>query len=59
MKKERSAAKGELEVGYAGMTEDQTREAEAREWVDALLVDVADEPTDDQTGPRGVPQEQG
>lgn len=34
----------ELERGYAEMAADEVAEAEALEWVDALVGDVADEP---------------
>ena len=31
-------------AGYAAMAADEAREAEAAEWTEALLADVADEP---------------
>lgn len=34
----------ELESGYELMAEDEAREAEARDWSEATLIDVADEP---------------
>lgn len=34
----------ELEAGYRAMAEDEVREAEANEWTEALVEDVADEP---------------
>jgi hypothetical protein len=33
-----------LEMGYRQMAEDEAREAEAIEWAEGLLGDVADEP---------------
>ena len=33
-----------LSAGYAAMAADEAREAEAMEWTEALLADVADEP---------------
>jgi hypothetical protein len=38
----RRVARRELDAEYARMAADQLREAEAREWADALLPDVAD-----------------
>ncbi|HEX5138774.1 MAG TPA: addiction module antitoxin [Planctomycetota bacterium] len=34
----------DLEIGYRQMAEDEAREAEAHEWTEGLLGDVADEP---------------
>jgi hypothetical protein len=34
----------DLEIGYRQMAADEAREAEALEWSEALLGDVADEP---------------
>jgi siroheme synthase (precorrin-2 oxidase/ferrochelatase) len=34
----------DLSAGYAAMAADEAREAEATEWTEALLADVADEP---------------
>jgi len=34
----------DLEVGYRQMAQDEAREAEALEWSEGLLGDVADEP---------------
>ncbi len=34
----------ELELGYKQMSEDDEREAEALEWAEATIGDVADEP---------------
>ena len=34
----------ELEAAYADMAADEVREAEAKEWVESLAADVADEP---------------
>lgn len=34
----------DLEAAYQLMAQDEEREAEAHEWVEALVVDVADEP---------------
>lgn len=34
----------DLEIGYRQMAEDEAREAEAVEWTEGLLGDVADEP---------------
>jgi hypothetical protein len=34
----------DLSAGYAAMAADEAREAEAAEWTEALLTDVADEP---------------
>lgn len=34
----------ELETAYADMAADEVREAEAKEWVENLAADVADEP---------------
>jgi len=34
----------DLEVGYRQMAQDEAREAEALEWAEGLLGDVADEP---------------
>lgn len=34
----------ELESAYAQMAQDEDREAEAHDWVEALVGDVADEP---------------
>jgi len=35
----------DLSYGYAAMAADEAREAEAAAWSEALLTDVADEPT--------------
>ena len=35
---------GGLEAGYAAMAADEAREADAMEWSEALIGDVADEP---------------
>jgi hypothetical protein len=35
---------GGLEKGYADMAADEAREAEAHEWSEGLIADVADEP---------------
>ncbi len=32
-----------LDAGYQAMAADETRESEAKEWIDALTKDVADE----------------
>jgi hypothetical protein len=37
----------DLSAGYAAMAADEAREAEAAEWTEALLTDVADEPQRD------------
>jgi hypothetical protein len=37
----------DLSAGYAAMAADEAREAEAAEWTEALLSDVADEPQRD------------
>lgn len=34
----------DLEIGYRQMAKDEAREAEALEWAEGLLGDVADEP---------------
>jgi hypothetical protein len=34
-----------LAAGYAAMASDETREAEAEEWADGVIADVAIEPT--------------
>ncbi len=34
----------DLAAGYAAMAADEAREAEATEWTEALLADIADEP---------------
>ncbi|MGD0433973.1 MAG: hypothetical protein ABSA58_23055 [Acetobacteraceae bacterium] len=34
-----------LAAGYAAMAADETREAEARDWVDDLITDMAHEPS--------------
>ncbi len=34
----------DLSAGYAAMAADEAREAEATEWTEALLADIADEP---------------
>ncbi len=36
--------KADLEAGYREMAADEAREAEAREWSEALIGDVADDP---------------
>ena len=38
----------DLSAGYAAMAADETREAEATNWTEALLTDVADEPNRDR-----------
>jgi hypothetical protein len=35
----------DLAAGYAAMTADEVRETEATAWAEALITDVADEPT--------------
>ena len=34
----------DLAAGYAAMAADEVREAEAHEWIEGLVADVADEP---------------
>ncbi len=34
----------DLEIGYQQMAKDEAREAEAREWCEGLIGDMADEP---------------
>ena len=34
----------ELELAYAQMAQDEEREAEASEWVEAVIGDISDEP---------------
>ncbi len=36
--------KADLEAGYREMAADEAREAEAKEWSEALIGDVADDP---------------
>jgi hypothetical protein len=38
----------DLSAGYAAMAADEAREAEATNWTEALLTDVADEPNRDR-----------
>jgi hypothetical protein len=37
-----------LSAGYAAMAADAVREAEATEWIEALVPDMADEPKPDR-----------
>ena len=36
----------DLSAGYAAMAADQARETEATAWTEALIIDIAGEPTD-------------
>ena len=36
----------ELELGYAAMAADREHEQEAMEWIEAMIGDVAEEPSD-------------
>ncbi|MEA2639637.1 MAG: hypothetical protein QOF51_1031 [Chloroflexota bacterium] len=38
-----------LDEAYRLMSQDEEPEAEAREWIEAMVVDLADEPDDSQT----------